>query len=73
MGQLEDTMRAKLTKRFQPEQLRITNDSAAHAGHAAMRAPGAATGETHFTVEIVSDEFDGKVGTQRFSASAPSS
>lgn len=41
--------------------MEIVNDSAAHAGHAAMRAQGGGTGETHFTVNVISRAFEGKV------------
>lgn len=40
----------------------MVDDSASHAGDAAMRsAPGKAgsSGETHFKVEVVSPEFEG--------------
>ncbi len=44
-----------LTEAFAPEKLRVTDDSASHAGHAGA-APG---GETHYSVEIVSEAFAG--------------
>jgi BolA protein len=44
-----------LTEAFTPERLRVTDDSAGHAGHAGA-APG---GETHYSVEIVSEAFAG--------------
>lgn len=50
-------MRKKLIDAFRPVELNIVNDSAGHAGH---RAGPEATGETHFSVEIVSDAFRGK-------------
>jgi BolA protein len=52
-----------LTEAFTPETLRVTDDSASHAGHAGA-APG---GETHYSVEIVSDAFAGlsRVQVQR--------
>jgi BolA protein len=46
---------AALNEAFQPTALTITDDSAKHAGHAGA-APG---GETHYTVEIVSEAFAG--------------
>ncbi len=46
---------AALTDAFQPISLSVKDDSAAHAGHAGAR-PG---GETHYTVEIVSEAFTG--------------
>jgi len=52
-----------LTEAFTPETLSVTDDSASHAGHAGA-APG---GETHYSVEIVSDAFAGlsRVQVQR--------
>ena len=40
-------------------------------GHAAMRAANASGGETHFSVEIVSGEFEGKVRSKAVSARSP--
>ena len=37
--------------------MQVTNDSAAHAGHSAMRATGGGNGETHFSVLVVSTLF----------------
>jgi BolA protein len=58
-----DTMTRKLTARFAPTRLDITDDSARHEGHAGAR-PG---GETHFSVVIVSAAFAGlgRVARQR--------
>jgi BolA family transcriptional regulator, general stress-responsive regulator len=52
-----------LTEAFAPVSLAIIDDSAKHAGHAGA-APG---GETHYSVEIVSDAFAGlsRVQVQR--------
>ena len=52
-----------LIEAFAPVSLAITDDSAKHAGHAGA-APG---GETHYSVEIVSDAFAGlsRVQVQR--------
>jgi BolA protein len=47
---------AKLRAAFAPLRLAVIDDSARHAGHAGAR-PG---GETHFTVEIVSESFAGQ-------------
>lgn len=46
---------AALIAAFEPDSLIVTDDSAAHAGHAGA-APG---GETHYSVEIVAEAFDG--------------
>ena len=57
--QVESRMREKLTAAFAPIQLVIENESYKHAHHRAMRGvPN--TGETHFTVTIVSDAFAGR-------------
>lgn len=45
-----------LSARFAPDFLRISDDSAQHAGHAGA-APG---GQTHYTVEMIASEFAGK-------------
>ncbi|MBS0337316.1 MAG: BolA family transcriptional regulator [Proteobacteria bacterium] len=52
---LEPVLRARLAA-LSPESLEITDDSAAHAGHAGA-APG---GNTHWSVAIVSRAFEGK-------------
>ncbi|KAI5476509.1 hypothetical protein MNV49_007688 [Pseudohyphozyma bogoriensis] len=65
---LEDSIREKLTTTLSPTHLKIRNDSAAHAGHMAMKqlkAGGGSVAETHFMVEVVSDEFEGKRSIQR--------
>ncbi|MBU2606678.1 MAG: BolA family transcriptional regulator [Alphaproteobacteria bacterium] len=48
-------IRDLLTEAFEPEHLKITDDSARHAGHAGA-APG---GETHYNIEITSNAFAG--------------
>lgn len=50
-SRLETTLRAA----FAPSLLRITDDSARHAGHAGARPEG----ETHFSVLLVSEAFTG--------------
>lgn len=56
-------IRDLLTEAFEPSVLEITDDSAKHAGHAGA-APG---GETHYSVKIVSEAFEGlsRVQVQR--------
>lgn len=61
---VEQTMRAKLTKEFEPLTLQVENVSHHHAGHAS--SPG--TGESHFNVAIVSDAFRGMSKVARFRA-----
>ena len=58
-----DTIRDKLTGRFAPTRLVISDDSHRHAGHAGAQ-PG---GETHFAVTIVAPAFIGlsRVARQR--------
>ena len=46
---------AILTARFAPSLLRVQDDSAQHAGHAGA-TPG---GETHYTVTMASEVFQG--------------
>ena len=43
------------TAAFEPEHLKITDDSARHAGHVGA-TPG---GETHYNIEIASNAFAG--------------
>jgi len=64
-GPVEESIRSKLTSLLNPSELRITNDSWQHRHHAAMRAQGGGDGETHFTVEVISSEFQGKSTMQR--------
>ena len=58
---VERDIRNKLTAAFAPEALEIVNDSHRHAGHAG--SPG--TGESHFTVKVVSAAFAGKSRLER--------
>lgn len=48
-------LRAALDAAFQPQALDVVDDSARHAGHAGA-APG---GQTHYSVLLVSDAFQG--------------
>jgi BolA protein len=52
-------IRSRLTEVFSPQSLNIIDDSAKHAGHASAGGAG------HFTVQIVSDAFEGKSLIQR--------
>ncbi|HJQ60457.1 MAG TPA: BolA family protein [Vineibacter sp.] len=56
MGAVADSIEQKLRAALAPTVLRVTDDSAKHAGHSGARDGG----ESHFTVEIVSAAFDGK-------------
>jgi len=46
---------AALTDRFDPDDLRVVDESARHAGHAGARAGG----ETHYAVLLVAAAFAG--------------
>ena len=52
-----------LSDAFQPSQLDVVDDSHKHAGHSGARPEG----ETHYTVIIVAETFDGlsRVARQR--------
>ena len=58
---MEHSIKEKLTRAFAPEALDVVNDSHRHAGHAG--SPG--TGESHFSVKVVSDAFAGKSRLER--------
>jgi stress-induced morphogen len=58
---VEDRIREKLTSALAPVALTIVNDSGRHAGHAS--SPG--TGESHFSVYVVSGTFSGKSRLER--------
>jgi stress-induced morphogen len=58
---VEDQIREKLTRAFAPVALEVVNDSHRHAGHAG--SPD--TGESHFTVKMVSAAFAGKSRVER--------
>lgn len=58
---LKDQIESKLSTALRPVHLVVIDDSEAHRGHAGWR-PG---GETHFTVEIVSNAFEGKSRVER--------
>ena len=53
----------RLTDALHPTELRVVNDSEKHRGHAGYDG----SGESHFTVEIVSPKFEGlsRVARQR--------
>ena len=56
--QIETRIRDKLTEAFSPDRLQVDNDSHKHAHHVEMHGVEK-TGETHFTVTIVSAKFAG--------------
>lgn len=56
-----ESIRSKLTDGLSPTRLEVVDDSHRHAGHAGARPEG----ESHFSVEVVSAEFDGKSRVER--------
>ncbi|AUW59858.1 BolA family transcriptional regulator [Sphingobium sp. SCG-1] len=62
-GPVATEIEARLRAALQPQQLAVLNDSAKHRGHTGDDG----TGESHFTVEIVSGAFAGqnRVARQR--------
>lgn len=58
---VENSIREKLTQAFAPVALDVTNDSHLHASHAS--SPG--TGESHFSIKVVSAAFEGKSRLER--------
>lgn len=62
--QIETRIRDKLTEAFSPERLQVDNDSHKHAHHVEMHGV-AKSGDTHFTVTIVSARFAGLSRVER--------
>jgi BolA family transcriptional regulator, general stress-responsive regulator len=58
---VEDQITEKLRQAFAPVSLEVVNDSHRHRGHAG--SPG--TGESHFTIKVVSESFAGKTRLER--------
>jgi stress-induced morphogen len=58
---VEERITKKLQQAFAPETLEVVNVSHRHAGHAS--SPG--TGESHFTIKVVSPVFAGKSRIER--------
>ncbi|PVZ99084.1 hypothetical protein BB558_004908 [Smittium angustum] len=54
-GPIYSTIQERITQKFNPTILEISNDSHKHRHHAAMK--GSSNPETHFSVKIVSDDF----------------
>jgi BolA family transcriptional regulator, general stress-responsive regulator len=55
-----ERLRERLQAELNPTVLEITDDSHLHAGHA-----GAASGGSHYSVKIVSDQFEGRTLVMR--------
>jgi stress-induced morphogen len=58
---VEQSIREKLNRAFAPAEIEVVNDSHRHAGH--RSSPG--TGESHFSVTVVSTAFAGKSRLER--------
>ena len=58
---MQERISQKLALALQPFRLDIVNDSGRHAGHAGDDG----SGESHFSVLVVSDKFDGKSRVER--------
>jgi BolA family transcriptional regulator, general stress-responsive regulator len=56
-----DVITEKLTKAFDPESLRVDDESHLHKGHAGHRPEG----QTHYRVYIVAPAFKGKSRLER--------
>jgi BolA protein len=57
----EDSITQKLRDAFAPLALEVVNDSHRHAGHGG--SPG--TGDSHFTIKVVSASFAGRSRIER--------
>lgn len=60
-----DRLRTAMEQGFTPERLEIEDESARHAGHAGVREAGAAGGETHYAMLLVSPVFRSLSRVQR--------
>jgi BolA protein len=58
---VEDEITKKLRQAFTPVALEVVNDSHRHAGHAGSPQ----TGESHFSIKVVSESFAGKSRVER--------
>jgi BolA family transcriptional regulator, general stress-responsive regulator len=56
-----DAIAQKLTAAFSPAELSVEDESGKHIGHAGARPEG----ETHFSVRIVADVFEGLSRVER--------
>lgn len=63
-GPIETSIHQKLTSALRPVSLQISNDSWQHRHHLAMKDVED-TAETHFSLQIVSEMFEGKTTMQR--------
>jgi BolA family transcriptional regulator, general stress-responsive regulator len=58
---VEEQITQKLRQAFAPVALEVVNDSHRHAGHAGLPQ----TGESHFSIKVVSESFAGKSRVER--------
>lgn len=58
-GPIEEAIAKKIVESLNPSFLKIANDSHKHAHHAGLRGATNVT-ESHFRLEIISNEFEGK-------------
>ncbi|EAZ62923.2 predicted protein [Scheffersomyces stipitis CBS 6054] len=58
-GPIEESIVEKLVNNLNPSYLKIANDSSKHAHHAGIRGATNVT-ESHFRIEVISNEFEGK-------------
>jgi stress-induced morphogen len=58
---VEEQITQKLRQAFAPVALEVVNDSHRHAGHAGSPQ----TGESHFSIKVVSESFAGKSRVER--------
>lgn len=61
MGEVAAVIREKLEQALAPARLEVVDDSARHAGHSGAREGG----ESHFTVTIEAEAFEGVGRVQR--------
>ena len=58
---VEEQITIKLRRAFAPVALEVVNDSHRHAGHGGSPR----TGESHFSIKVVSESFAGKSRVER--------
>ncbi|SGZ49185.1 CIC11C00000004369 [Sungouiella intermedia] len=59
IGPIEELIIAKITSALNPTYLKIANDSHKHSHHKPMQTASNVR-ESHFRIEVVSDNFEGK-------------
>ncbi|KAH9818716.1 bola-like protein-domain-containing protein [Melampsora americana] len=56
---IQESITRKLKELLKPITLEVINESHLHSHHSAMRAIGGGSGETHFSIRVISTEFIG--------------